>query len=228
MNDTTTAVVVAEDWGSEDVSNRDIQIPTINLMHDISQLVKDKKADAGSIVSSQMNELLAKEGESFEIIAFKSFREWLVNEVDNRGKKVNFIGKFPVTPENENWAKEAIMDGKAVERTYCLNFFCVLPKELNGLPHIVSFRKSGLRVGKGLATHFKTSSMAKTPPAGRVFKLGAKQNTYQGNTFWVFDLQPSRAATPEEIAVAKQWYLALQNASVNVAAEPTSSEEAPF
>src|SRR4051812_46900520 len=110
----TQLMNTSDSWGSEGASNNDILVPRLMLMHDISDLVKERKADAGDIVGSVDGKVLAKFGTTLDIIPITTYREWLVNEID--GKKEKFLSRFPITPQNENLEREGVENGAAVRR----------------------------------------------------------------------------------------------------------------
>jgi hypothetical protein len=221
MNEVTTqqpmAVTTGESWGAEGASNNDILVPRLMLMHDISDLVKERKADPGDIVGSVDGKVLAKFRQTLEVIPITTYREWLVNEVD--GKKEKFLARFPITDQNESLEREGVENGKAVRRYRTLNFFVLLPGKLDELPFLLTFKKSNLMTGKQLSTHFQMSAMKRKPPASTVFDLGAKDKSYDGNTFKVFTLAMGRQTSPEELSVAKNWYEVLNKQNVKVQEE---------
>jgi hypothetical protein len=215
---TPGAVATTEAWGSEGASNNDILVPRLMLMHDISQLVKDKKAEAGDIISSTDGQILAKAGSGVEIIPITTYREWLVHEIDPRGDE-KYLARFPITPQNEHLEKEGVQDGKGVRRYRTLNFFVLVANKIDELPYLVTFKKSGLMAGKQLSTHFQVSAMKRKPPAATVFKLGSTNKSFERHTFKVFTIEQGRATTQEELVAARNWYEILNKQSVKAEGE---------
>lgn len=233
MNELATqgqmVAVPAGSWGGEQASSKDMVIPRINLMQDISQLVKDGKARAGQIVNGATGEVLADKGAKVEIIPILTFAEWLLYDVvDGHGgkKKLNYTGKLVCDKSNENWPNEAIINGKPISRTRQINVLCLRPELIDELPFIVSFKKTGTMAGKKLSTHFQVSAMKGAPAARQVFNLSAVVGTFDGHTFHKFDVETGRAATQDEVATAYHWYQLFNQGAAKVADE--TEEQVPF
>lgn len=220
-------------WGAEDVSSKDVLVPRIMLTQQLSELVKNGKAMAGTIVSSSLNEILASAGQSLEIIPIKTYREWVENTVETGkgGKdKESFKRIVPMTRANENWPTEEIVDGEAIRRHKSLNFFVVIPGKLDSLPHVVQFRKTSYRTGQQLATHFKMSELQKKTPARQVFALSAVSKSWEGYDFFVLEVEAKRAATQDELNAAYNWYRLLSESNVStdeVMPKAAGADEAP-
>lgn len=226
MTDLTTQELgalpsVGEAWGSEGTSSQDLLVPRIQLMHDISDLVKKRRAEPGTFVHSVTNELLAEKEKKFEFIPIMTYREWEINDVDDKGRN-KYRNRIPMTPLNENLAYEDLDDsGKPIRRIRTLNFFSLVVSRLEEFPFLVSFKKSNLKAGKQLSTHFQMCGMKKVPPASHVFTLHSSEKTNDGYTFWVMNVEPARPSTAVEIATARKWYEVLKTAKVKVEEEAT-------
>ena len=214
-----TSLTTDEAWGAEGAVKEDILVPRLQLMHELSQKVKDRKAEPGDIINSTTGEKLAREGEPIEMIAFTTFREWNVVEVDDRGRDKKLIQKMPITPENEHLAIEGVEDGKPFRRIRTINFFVLLPSKLNDLPFLVTFRKSGYYAGRKLSTHFQECAMKKVPPASQIYTLSSYEKSWEGNTFKCFDVAPGRPTQADELAVARKWYDTFKQSEVKVQEE---------
>lgn len=226
MSEDNLPAVPDESWGSEGASSTDMLIPRIQLCHDISDAVKKGKARPGELISSTSGEVLAKTGASVEIIPIVTFRDWIINDVDEKGRD-KYNSKVPMTRDNENWAREEVVGGKPIRRVACLNFLCLIPSKLDELPFMVTFKKSSYYAGKKLSTHFQMSAMKKQPPASQAFLISGVTKTYDGFTFSALDVEPSRASTPQELAVAKNWYGIFKQGAIKTAeeVEPTVGDE---
>lgn len=226
MNNLTQVNPVAhtEAWGAEGASSKDMLIPQIHLMHDISDLVKKKKAVSGQLISSTTEEVLADVGQTVEIIPIVTYREWIINDVDEKGRD-KFRQRIPMTTANEHLALEEVEFGKQIRRVKSLNFLCLVTNKLDELPHLVAFRKSSYFAGKKLSTHFSMSALKKQPPAAQTFLLGVTEKTFDGYTFNVLTVAPGRKTTAEELAVAKNWYDVFRNQGVKVEEEATEASD---
>lgn len=230
MNDLSTTqdaglpVSATEAWGSEGTSSQDLLIPRIQLMHDISDLVKKGRATPGTLVHSVTNEMLADKGIRLEFIPIMTYREWEINDVDAKGRE-NYRNRIPMTAANENLPYEDLDEqGKPIRRVRTLNFFTIVADRLEEFPFLLSFKKSNLKAGKQLSTHFQMSGMKKVPPASQVFTLHSSEKTYEGYTFWVLNVEPKRPSSAIEIATARKWYEVLKTAKVKVEEEAGSQD----
>lgn len=217
-------------WGSEGASQNDVLIPRLMLMQDLSELVKQRRADSGDYVHSGTGEVLIPKGQKAEFIPIVTYRDWLIQDRTNSGqwqprKKGGIIR---MTPENENWPVEAVENGQPIKRVKSINFFVLFVPRIDELPFLVSFRKAGIQAGKQLTTDFKVAQMKKVPPASKVYTLSSTQRTWDGYTFGVGVVEPSRPSTPEELAIARKWYEVLNQESVAVADEFAAESDESF
>lgn len=208
-------------WGTEGTHTDDLLIPSIRLQHDLSQAVRNSKAKPGDFLHSTTGEVLPK---PIEIIPIKTFRQWLLVEANDVKK---MVARIIVDKDNENWSEHGQFNGKPVKRVMMLNFFVLLPGQLDGLPCLVPFKKSGMYAGKILSTHFQTSAMSNKAPARRTFLLGSEQRLTNGNQYMVPTISPGRDTTPLELATAYAWYtrLSANEAAVKV---DDGQEATPF
>lgn len=207
--------VTNEAWGSEGVEKSDLLLPRLTLMHDLSDLVKKKKADSGDLVNTSTSEVLWRTGEpGLEIIPISTFKEW--QEFEVVGKKEVFLTSYPFTEENANFSKEDMVNGKAIRRIRALNFFVLLPSKFDEFPFMLSLKKSNYFSGRQLSTHFQISAMKKLPPAAKVFSISSQDKTWEGNTFKIFSLEVKRDATSDELATARLWYDTFNKSKVKV------------
>lgn len=198
-------------WGAEaDTSAEDLLISRINLQHELSQAVRGGKARPGDFLDSVSNEVLAK---PIEFIPVKTFRQWLIVDANDKKK---MLGRVMVDKTNEDWEEKGTHNNQPCIRMKTLNFFVLLPNKLDGLPFLISFKKSGMYAGKILSTHFQTCAMRRQTHAGQTFMLGSEQRITNGNQYMAPTVGPGRPTTPEEIAVAYTWFQRLSASEVKV------------
>lgn len=205
-----------ENWGMEGLSNNDMVIPRIQLMQALSQSVKDEKAKAGDILSSQ-GELLAARGKFVPIIPVMTFREWIINDVSEGKGKEKFLSRFPVTGENERLPVEGDINGVPITRTKNLNYFVLLPNHLDELPYLISFRKMSYQAGKSLSTMIQIQGFKRKPFASMVYLLGSRSETRGKNSYYVFTVNSDRETTEQELEAAKKWNETLNQNRSNAA-----------
>lgn len=215
-------------WGNEGTSTQDLVIPRITLQHDLSPAVKDQKCRAGEFMNSVTGLVMDK---PIEFIPITSYLEWEVLDNTNpKASKKERLSKVLIDKRNENLRPgEQFENGKAILRLRVLNFLVLMPNDLEGLPVLLTFKKSGLYAGKVLSTHFQTSTMKGLPGARATFKLGSEQRRTNGNEYWAPTVSPGRPTTEQELAAAYLWYQTWSKQAVKVDEENKPADEAvPF
>lgn len=232
-------------WGAEGVDNTDLLVPRILLMQAISEAVAEGKLNQGEIIRSTTNEVLAKKGEGMEFIPLLSFKTWVIMELI--GGKYEFRRIEPMTLNNREEPLEWESLGTKWRRDRCLNFYVLLPKdierEMNALkslqdgglpdpddaliPCVLSFRRTSYGAGKDLATHFKKAEHFRVPPAVTTFKLMSEVQKNDKGTYHIFKLEKAGKTTVSQLEICKQWYDTLQSAKVVIHDPETDSEGAP-
>jgi hypothetical protein len=188
------------------IDTSDLVIPKILLMQGMSKLVQEEKARLGEMRDSLDNSLLGSKDTPLEFIPFQVFKSWLIFHVD--GNKIEYQGQEPMTAANASWPLEEIVDGKVIRRDKALNFFCVLPSEVEeGLffPKILSFRRTSYQAGKKLETWRAKLKAFNKPLAAKTFKLISNKTENDLGVFYTFDIEAGRDTTEAELKAASQW-----------------------
>lgn len=202
-------------WGSENVASSDLIIPKILATQGLSKLVSEGKATVGEIRDSLNGEKLGDKSTPVDIIAFSSFRTWVIFE--KRNGKDEYVKTERITPENEGWAINEVVNGVEVRRDKCLNFYVLLPSEIESgmaFPYLVSLRRYGMQAGKKLSTFAAKLKAFNKPIAAKVFKLGVVKQENDKGVFFVFDVTAGRDSSAAELAEAHKWYKTVQTATV--------------
>lgn len=205
-------------WGQQDTSSKDMLLPSLLLMQDISDLVKAEKAKSGSIINSVSGDVLAARGEKLNIIPIFTFREWEVNELVEQGGKTKekFVRRARMTAENEDGAYEFDEDGKSYRQHRTIVVFALVEGQASDLPYLIRFKKTSLYAGKKLSTHFQMCGMKKQSPAKQVFGLFGEVQSRNDNTYYVYNLAPTRTSTVEEETAAYKWWQTLSSQDVKI------------
>jgi hypothetical protein len=207
-------------WGTEGTDAQDVLIPRLLLAQGMSPIVQQGNAVVGSIFNSNTGITLAKKKEKLVMVPIMYFREWHVCEVDDRGNE-KLIGRERMTPANEGLPKEDVFqkEGRPVpiRRHRAHNFFVLLPKYMDELPFLITFKKSNQMAGKRLVTHLKVSAGKGQPAAALSWNLYSDDHTYNGRTYPVFNVEPGEATSKEILDVAFKWYNQLSKSQAMVA-----------
>jgi hypothetical protein len=212
----------ADAWGTGGISAQDIIIPRILLMQPMSEAVTAGDAAFGDFRESLSMEKLGDFKEGFEVVPFALKKVWVEYDVtagtDIKNKK--FLRVVDINPSNENLPyedEEKGEDGKMIKvaRDRTMNFYVLPVKDLeleSAIPHVLSFRRSGLKAGKALATqmYVKNISANKTP-ASVVINVEAQKETEEGSTWAIPKITPLRPAKVGHVEQAFKW-LSMVNA----------------
>ncbi len=201
-----------------EISARDVSIPKILPLHYMSEKVKDKniEAKAGEMRDTVSNELFGDTEHPFEFIPLGLQKWWVVTNK----KTQEYIGKFPVTRENENQELETDTE----KRVYTMEYMVMIPKKIaemgTHVPYVLSFRITSLKAGKTLATTLLEMQQSGLPAYYRKFKLSVKEASNDKGDFFVQTVTPvlgkEGQTTAEEREAAKRWVDMLESGAMNV------------
>lgn len=198
-------------WGNENIDSADIMIPKILLMQGLSEAVNDGKAAQGDMIDSLETKKLGDRNSPVEIIPICTNKTWIVSRKEKKASKFEYVETIPMTAENSKLAmEEEEKDGSVIRRDRSLNFYVLLASDVEGLPYVVSFRRTSYTAGKKLITHFQKMQMLRQPPAAKTLMLSCVQDKNDMGTYFKFDVSTGRVSKPEEVATAKQWYETIQ------------------
>lgn len=222
-----TAIPEANWGGAKHTDTADIIIPRLMLMQGQSDAVKKRKAMYGDIIDSLSGQALGQHDKPVEIIPFFVLpKYWIVS--DRVQKEWVFKKRVPYLPENAAWRYEETdaQGAPMVQNILCMDFLCMVAGKLQEFPYSLSFRKTGTKVGKKLSTHFQKCEMRNVPAAKTVFKLGAVEESKNGNTYYVFTLEEGREANSEELAAAWKWFQDVNKSNANIKLDEGDEEVA--
>lgn len=213
------------DWGTPQVSSKDIVIPKILCMQGLSELVTEDKAKMGDLVDSLTSEVIGNCTEGVEIIPFHMEKIIIVSKHDGSDYQFDHIESS--TPENENLPYEQETPDGKFKNEHCMNFYCLRPEDMS-LPYIVSFKGMSRKSGKILATQMfvKNAAAGKIPPAFAMKLEGTKTKNDKG-TFMVLKTSPVRESNQEEISSAFAWYKTVNQGGVKVHEDAPKKEGQP-
>jgi len=221
------------EWGVEElgIDSKDVVLPRIWLMQALSKLVaEDEVANAGDIVNSVTEEVLAPAGEHLKVTPVKFEKLWFIMEKSE--DKPKLLGIESVTPQNASRDREGMYDGVACAFQYALRFYLLIEGE--DLPAVVTFKATSLRAGKQLLTeaYIKNAKAGKNP-ASRYMALSASKQKNDKGVFYVFNV---KAMEETPIAVQQEalgWVKTLKQDAPKIAgdeseaiARPTAETEA--
>lgn len=205
---TTTADFTEGSWDTEAVDTKDIIIPKILLMHGTSDLVKKGVRNQGEIVKSVTGEVVAKRGETVDVIVFEKWKEWRIMKKNPASGRFEYLRLETWTPENDALEWEYTEGGDTFRRDKTMNFYGVIAKEAeagNAFPVKLSFVRTGFKTGLKIADAYARALMEKQPPTRQVFKIGSELVTGKEETYFAFTAEAGEASTEAQKKAALTW-----------------------
>jgi hypothetical protein len=212
-------------WGQEVNVGSDLLIPKLWLMQGMSEAVNEGKAQVGDWVDSLNFQKFGSLKEPVEVIPFHVVKMWdiLTEQEDGQFKwtKSEPIIESPLAVGyNDNLPWNDVLDGKPIKRVRRLNFFVLIPKEVEAgvsIPYVVSFKSTTLKEGqKMLNQMYVRNQRAKLPPAGYKFKLAVGKAENEKGKWFVPQVELGARATQEEVSDAFSWYKMITGGSKKV------------
>lgn len=208
-------VLDMEDWGGSPITSQDIILPRILMMQPMSDMVTEGEAAFGDMIESLGNTKLGDFKTPLAIIPFYLQKVYVEYDVtDGTGKDKKFLRMVPITAENDNLPyddEEKNKDGKLIPvmRDRCMNYYVLLPKELElgtALPHVLTFRRTSLKAGKKLATQMYIKNKdAGLPPPAVLCEISVAKTSNDKGTFAIMDVAFIGKTKKEHIAECKRW-----------------------
>lgn len=197
--------------GNEEADSSDIIIPKILLMQGTSKWVPEE-FNIGEIIDSVDEEIIAKKGETVELIPFILKKTWEVftNETPAQWKRSE---KW--TPANDDLPWEFTEEDpetgtQNLKRQRQYSFYCMLAGATDdfAIPKLIGFRSSaGFRPGKKIASHFATMKGINQPGFNVTWTVGSEtvKDESAGVSYQRFVVKKARAITDEEMTPILNW-----------------------
>ncbi len=226
-----TNMTISDRMAASGITGKDVATPRLQLMQPTSGAVGDDDAKVGDIINTSTNEVLGGVESPVEIVPMELYKTLLIEDASVKPPK--FMRQEPATSANENLPWEDTENGKAIKRTLCFNFFCLLSKEVaedDSMPIIVRFKSSSLAAGKQLATHLWKRAALNQEPYTQTMMLGSKKEKKDTNTYAVYTMSKGRKVTEKELETARLYFPSLKSlrAKVNEIIEGSETEVSSF
>lgn len=199
-------------WGTEAVSASDVLIPKILLMQSLSEYVVDAKAGPGDLVDSVTGTVLltskdSRDGKGLEVIPIYMYKTIIIEQFN--GSKWEYFSTEAFNPGDEKMPWEFETAGHKYRRNTTMNFYVLLATDAgkeDALPYLISFRRTSMKAGKLIATHFMKASMSKQPPASKTIQIFSKSEKSDNGPYQTFTAAEGRKTSSDEIMAAYKWY----------------------
>lgn len=208
------------------VDQKDLIIPSVQVMQNTSALVGDEKAKLGDVVNMSTEEILGGGDKKVPFLPLKIFKTLRVYAV---GEGFKFHHEEPLTPVSEKLPFEGTEpDGTIVKRYPTINAFVLLKSNLDkeeGFPCLIRFKSTGMNAGRALATHLYKQVYFKKRPYAQFMELSTRKEKKDTNTFSVPSVTKGEPATNVEIEAAEGWLAMLAAGNYKVDEREDITEE---
>jgi hypothetical protein len=213
------------EWGTGDISSKDLIIPKILAMQGLSELVTDGKAKIGDFVDSVSGEVLGSIEKPLSFVPFHMEKTWIISRKKKGEQKFEFEKYEAVTPQNMELPFESKDGDDEIKNEYALQFYVLLPHDTS-MPYVLTFKSTSLRSGKVLSTQMYVRNRAAglVPPA-YIMELGGKKEKNDKGTFVVMETKPKGKTPDALIAECLNWYKVIKAGGAKVAAEKAEAYE---
>lgn len=237
----TGAVVATEGrTGAFQGDATDILVPRLFAAQKTSKIVDDDKAKPGQLVRSTTLEVLGGLGVGVPIIPLKHWKTWMIT-LDGK-----FQGLEAWTPANASYAFEFDKEGKKYRRERVLNFFVMLPRDIDaylearkiiaetgempdkvvGLtPCQIGFKSTSYKAGRALVTHFAQMEDLGAMPYMRWLLLDSEIQRNDKGSYAVLKVSEGGAVkSPDHKAACERWFKIVKGQELKVDDSDLDSE----
>jgi hypothetical protein len=218
-------------WGADEVEATDIRIPRILLQQSQSELVAERKAQSGDIIETSMNMKLGDDKTPIKIVPIHIFKDWKIEKMVNG--KYEYYTREDYTVANSNRPREEVINGEQIRNVLGINVLCMLDKDLedpSALPHIVTFRMTGMNAGKDIATLGVRAKSVNKPVANYTIELGCDFTKNDKGNFFQYRVKGvSQTRNFAEVAPRLfGWYQTFKSGAAKVDAEEAAMDNDPI
>lgn len=211
---TTTSTEVAlyseqdlSDWGGNQLTSKDIIIPSLLLLQSNSEFVKQNKGKGGDFFDSVSEINYGPELKN--IVPFHMEKTWTVEKFN--GKKFEWDHTEKMTPENENAKYEFDLDGVKYRNKYTYRFFVMVSDSI--LPYSIKMKGASKKTGSNLSTEmYVKNPMKKLPPAAMMINLRSElEKNDDGDSYFTMKMTVGDKTPYEKVMEALNWFKTIRD-----------------
>ena len=222
---TTTETAVYKEselaeWGGNELTSKDIIIPSLLLLQAGSEFVKQGKGKGGDFFDSVSEINYGSELKG--VVPFHMEKTWTVEKFT--GKKWEWDHTEKMTPDNENAKYEFEVGGDKYRNKYTYRFYILVEGSI--LPYSFKLKGASKKTGSNLSTEmYVKNAMKKLPPAAyQVNFTSSLEKNADGDSYFVAKMSVSDKTPYEKVMEALNWFKTIRDDNRVVVVDEDSKE----
>lgn len=211
-------------WGGNELSSKDIVIPSIILLQSNSEFVKTGKGKGGDFFDTVSETNFGTELKN--IVPFHMEKTWTVEK--QVGTKWKWEKTEKMTPENENAPYEFKIGNDNFRNKYTYRFYILVDGHV--LPFSLKMKGASKKTGGNLSTEmYVKNAMKRLPPAAMMVNLRSElEKNDDGDTFFAIKMTIADKTPYEKVMEALNWFKTLRDDKTVVVVEGDDKENGDF
>lgn len=211
--------------GVDTIGMSGITVPKLIIAQPNVRAFSDKKIPEGAIIETNEHLVLAKPGESLEVIFLFKQQKIRLYDVSDPTKR---IATFDA--DEQDMARgtfERTWKGINVRQVPCHYWIVLLASDLS-FPAIMPFKSSGMGISKKVGTILFRKGRDGYPCYSTVVKLSTQKADHQNYNYFVYKTIGHRDATKHELASGMMWFKETRTTGVQEKIEEPVPESREF
>lgn len=209
---TTTEMAVFNEqdlaaWGGNELSSKDIVIPSIILLQSNSEFVKLGKGKGGDFFDTVSETNFGTEIKN--VVPFHMEKTWTVEKFN--GKKWEWDHTEKMTPENENAKYEFEVGNEKFRNKYTYRFYVLVNDHV--LPFSIKMKGASKKTGGNLSTEmYVKNAMKRLPPAAMMVNLRSElEKNDEGDSYFTIKMSVADKTPYEKVMEALNWFKTIRD-----------------
>lgn len=195
------------EWGGNELSSKDIVIPSILLLQSNSEFVKQRKGQGGDFFDS-VNEINYG-SELKNVVPFHMEKTWTVEKLEGTKWKWDHTDKM--TADNANAPYEFNVGNDKFRNKYTYRFYALVDGSI--LPYSITMKGASKKTGGNLSTEmYVKNAMKKLPPAAMMVNLRSElEKNDEGDSYFTIKMSVTNKTPYEKVMEALNWFKTIRD-----------------
>ncbi len=209
-----------QEWGGNELTSKDIIIPSLLLLQAGSEFVKQGKGKGGDFFDSVSEINYGPELKG--VVPFHMEKTWTVEKFT--GKKWEWDHTVKMTPENENSNYEFEVGNDKFRNKYTYRFYILVEGSI--LPYSFKLKGASKKTGSNLSTEmYVKNAMKKLPPAAFQVNFSSfLDKNADGDSYFVVKMAVVEKTPYEKVMEALNWFKTIRDDSRVVVVDADAKE----